>query len=163
MKKYRLKQWYPGLLEEWKGRDIIAEERNCLYIGFDPDNSMTVMQSFSKREVENNPDFWEEIANKPLFTTEDGVNVFNSGVTLWVVSPYAYIIERMSAGVFNHHSDKSIIAFSTKEAAKAWINENIPVFSRKEILEAIESSDYFSSGIYAKVCKTNLLKKKLNL
>ena len=57
MKKYKLNRWYPSLPEEWKiYQNIIVILRGDHYIG----NRFFI----SKEEVENNPEFWEEIIKK---------------------------------------------------------------------------------------------------
>src|SRR5678815_690317 len=73
MKKYRLKQWYPSLKQDWSKGDI-AE----WFDGYYWNKGKVILNGLSKNEVKNNPDFWELIEEeKPLFTTEDGVDVVN--------------------------------------------------------------------------------------
>ena len=75
MEKYRLKQWYPSLGSDFEVKDIVYFDRirGC-YVS--TNNRDIVLR---KREVENNPDFWELIEEEkpgPLFVTDDGVEVF---------------------------------------------------------------------------------------
>jgi hypothetical protein len=164
MKSYRLKQWYPGLPEGWKDREIVVKHTingfSATYAeGLTAEDFMIICQ-----QTENNPDFWEEIVDKkPLFTTEDGVNVFNDGATIWVVAPHDYNIKIMTAGDFNSRYDENIKAFSSKKAAKGWLHENKPVYSRKQILEAIDASRYPNYCIPNPICNIEILKEKLNL
>lgn len=113
-------------------------------------------------EVENNPDFWEEeiVDKKPLFTTEDGVEVFYDWAYVYVVHPKTYKLRKISWGSFNNDLGEILKVFSTVEAAESWISENKPVYSRKQILEAIESS---RSEYWAKSNVERQIKEKLNL
>lgn len=56
-KEYKLKKWYPSLYNDFKVGDVVFfdKKRGCYA---KPNNRDTVLR---KREVENNPDFWEEV------------------------------------------------------------------------------------------------------
>jgi len=58
MKKYRLKKWYPSLPFEWKlyKSEVILKFDGRKYIGD--------IHYLNKNEVENNPEFWEEVVKK---------------------------------------------------------------------------------------------------
>lgn len=81
MKQYRLKQWYPSLPDWVKNNEVIVK--------LDPhDNFYDIDigykgKSVSRNEVENNPDFWEEV-RKPLFTTEDGRDIYEGDEYFYV-------------------------------------------------------------------------------
>ncbi len=157
MKKYRLKQWYPGLSKDWIAREIILEyDKKIRHYVFYGDKVYIIPAG----EVENNPDFWEEIIEKePLFVTEDGVEVFE-GQGYWEVTEkfrHDWYVANIQGEIGNNKR------FSSKKAAEAWIKENKPVFSRKEIREAIDSISYEHSFAIQLICNATTLKEKLNL
>lgn len=83
MKKYRLKQWYPSLGNDFEIGCVVYYDKERG--GYSSINNRDI--SLRKREVENNPDFWELIEEKkPLFTTEDGVEIYRNNVELFGVN-----------------------------------------------------------------------------
>jgi len=99
------------------------------------------------------PEFWELI-KKPLFTTEDGVEVFH-GDRLWLVNKnYEY---------YSFYSDCQNVGkmiFSTKEAAKDWIELNKPKYSMQDILNTrMSSGDVISNTTIITYIDLNKLKK----
>ena len=84
-------------------------------------------------------------ATDPLFVTEDNVEIFEGDTPfLWKVTDDFDI-------VYDHYEItegyKFFIkgrTFSTREAAKKWIDENKPIYSKKEIQEAL-SKVYLST------------------
>lgn len=78
-KQYKLKKWYPSLPKDWKVGDTVKEKLGGLFpYGNSDENRKS--RYISKEEIENNPEFWEEIEEsyekEPLFTTEDGVDIY---------------------------------------------------------------------------------------
>ncbi len=104
MKKYRLKKWYPSLPLEWKDNGIIIVEKydNISYKKLLEEG---VFQIISSRDVENNPDFWEEV-KQPLFVTEDGVEVFDGDVDVFTTNSsfnkYRFKAKRIKDSGLNH-------------------------------------------------------------
>lgn len=80
---------------------------------------------------------------KPLFTTEDGVEIYEDG-EYWIVDKDLYLenkvtkIHRGTIAIIKRFPENK--RFSTREAAEAYIRENKPEFSRKQIREAIEKA-----------------------
>ena len=82
------------------------------------------------------PEFWEEV-KEPLFVTEDGKEIFDEDKyftvrldTLEIMKPFE-----------NWVSDKKRLkCFSTKELAEQFISENKPIYSKKQIKEALLSA-----------------------
>lgn len=74
-----------------------------------------------------------EKPKKPLFTTKDGVEIFE-GMDYYLVS-HDFVVLYCS-----HHSptDLTYTLFSTKEAADEYVRDNKPEFSRNQILELID-------------------------
>ena len=75
MKKYRLKQWYPGLPEEWNDRKVVAEiDGNEFYFpyvdGYEGLDYFKIIE-----QAQNSPHFWEKLPgtddNKPIFSKND--------------------------------------------------------------------------------------------
>jgi hypothetical protein len=74
------------------------------------------------------------IINKPLFTTEDGVEVFK-GDTIYYIGITDFIISSSRANeLFQPH-----ISFSTEELAKEYVKMNKPEFSRNHILNLLDN------------------------
>lgn len=62
MKKYKLLKWYPSLPRDWKiGMNVGMGDRNW---GYSPTSSIEYDKCLDNKEVENNPEFWEEIIEK---------------------------------------------------------------------------------------------------
>lgn len=103
--------------------------------------------------IEDWPDFFEEI-KEPLFTTFDGVEIFEMNSLIYEVYKTNYPnsirlqdYERDESIDFS--SDETYRYFSTLEAAKKWIDENKPIYSKNQILNAIEKSKkYYSETSY---------------
>ena len=72
--------------------------------------------------------------NKPLFTTEDGVDIFE-GNWYYTISPIYYKIVYTKA--VEDCSEIKWKTFSTEEKAIEWIDENKPKYSKKQIKDAI--------------------------
>ena len=100
---------------------------------------------------EKHPEFWEEIIEKPIFITEDGVCVFKPG-NFFIVdidttqdggNYLCWIVEKLfikDKGCLPISSCVKI--FSTEKAAKDWIDLNKPKYSLKNIENAVRSFGY---------------------
>lgn len=128
MKKYRLKQWYPSLGGDFKiGEKIIFwEERGCYVKNFGDDISLR------KTEVENNPDFWEEV-EEPLFVTEDGVECFDGDEYILIGDYYSKIY--MVAYNRNAPYSSGVKKFKHKSNADEYIWKNKPLFSYEDFMK----------------------------
>ena len=130
MKKYKLKQWYPSLGSTWITGDIAVKSAWDYYYHTEYPNGYLPTET----EVENNPDFWELIEEKkPLFITDDGVEVFDKNSTV-------YCITRG----YNKHDENYISmrkiesylkVFSHESNADDYIWKNKPVFSYEDFIK----------------------------
>lgn len=150
MRKFKLIKKYPSLPKDWEiGMEVGLGDRT---IDYSPCSSKYFDFRISNNEVESYPEFWQEI-KKPLFVTEDGVEIFE-GDFPWVVnSKNNYDIYQWDEGCMENgiKSDycKKLKYFSTKEVAENWIKNNKPEFSKQQILDAIsEIKDNTAHGIF---------------
>lgn len=131
MKKYKLIKTYPGLSPLSK-EGMTVEQRD--------DNAYTLLNTgihylFHEKEIENWPEFWQEV-KEPLFITEDGLEIYECSTLIWFVDLYQYNIRSCEYRYAKDLTDKFKL-FSTNEAAEKWIEENKPIFSKKQLREAI--------------------------
>jgi len=82
--------------------------------------------------IESYSEFWEEIKEKPLFTTEDGVEIFK-GDDYWQVIPE---FRHYFIGNNDYERRSCDKHFSTEKAAKDYIEMNKPMYSKKQIMDA---------------------------
>jgi hypothetical protein len=75
-------------------------------------------------------DFEKMYEKIPLFTTEDNVEIFEGDI-FWFVDTMWNIGMGKATSAHKHISEYK--TFSTKEAAEKYVDENKPVFSRKQI------------------------------
>lgn len=73
-----------------------------------------------------------KVYKKPLFTTEDGVNIFEGG-EYWFVIPRSFRVNRMINATKSSLSGGSVKRFSTKQLAEEYIDMNKPQFSFNQI------------------------------
>ena len=143
MVKYRLKKWYPSLPKNWEvGMEVVGEKifanikhKYTPYVFFDPS------------EITNNPEFWEKVEEKqPLFITEDGKGAFEGDKMFYVdidetAYPYSWTPTQTTINkkqTFRGRKDRDLYLFSTREAAEKWIEENKPIYSKKDISKYME-------------------------
>ncbi|HHX61041.1 MAG TPA: hypothetical protein GX707_10075 [Epulopiscium sp.] len=126
MKKFKLKQWYPSL-PKWMEIGAVAryiKMYECYFI-----TNYTIQVS----EVENNPDFWELIEEeKPLFVTEDGLEVFGRNVIVWIVKNNTLEKIKIHSIHLNEY-DFGRKVFYHESNADEYIWRNKPVFSYNDI------------------------------
>ena len=130
MKKYRLKQWYPSLGGDFDVRDILYFDRirGCYVSTYSSDIVLR------KREVENNPDFWELIEEqKPLFITEDGVEIFDLCQTVYLIHPKTFIKQKSDLGYFSTNDLDNNKLFYHESNADEYIWRNKRLFSYNDI------------------------------
>lgn len=81
---------------------------------------------------------WAEIERKPLFTTEDGVEIFK-GDKFWVVYKTELVSE--NGGEYVASEDDKLNSaykyFSIKEKAQEYIDLNKPRYSKQDIIDAV--------------------------
>jgi hypothetical protein len=81
-----------------------------------------------------------------LFTTEDGVEIFEGDTFFFILEDWK-VIENTNGKLYGHTETKP--RFSTKKAAEKWIDENKPMFSKKQINYALNqlSNDFAENRI----------------
>ena len=131
MKKYRLKKWYPSLHKDWVVGDIVIpweKQKDYYHV---PNKSTTIF----KREVENNPDFWELIEQKePLFITDDGVDIFDLCQTVYLIHPKTFIKQKSDLGYFSTNVLDNNKLFYHESNADEYIWRNKKVFSYEDFI-----------------------------
>lgn len=121
MRRFKLLKWYPGLPLGWKEGEIIVE-KSGISVHYHLKNVKSSTSDFTyTNHVENNPDYWKEL--KPLFTTEDGINIYKDETSYLVSKSNGDIL---GPDYYVGDNKKNFYYFSTIEAAKKWVNENKP-------------------------------------
>jgi hypothetical protein len=122
MAKYKLKKWYPSLPKDW---EIGIEVEKCTIDKRYYVSNQWYKPLISQTEVENNPEFWEKVKDKPILITEDGKEI-NEGDQYFIGAIYI--------------PGKEIIPkyFSTKALRDKYIEENKPMYSKKDMLNFAE-------------------------
>ena len=131
IKKYKLKKWYPSLPKSLTVGDIVSPWRiDSEYYHVPHDRNETIY----KEEVENNPGFWElieEEKTKPLFITDDGVEVFDRDTIVYNVRNNSFEKIEISAVYLNKHDFEHKVFFHKSNADK-YIWQNKRVFSYED-------------------------------
>jgi hypothetical protein len=134
MKTYKLIRKYPECC--YKIDDEVIENNNTYC-------SKDWKQYLNKTEVENWPEFWEQIKN-PIFTTYDGFELFNESDVVFGVCPKGSWQTNYYSGLgvpielLPEKISESWFYFSSKDACEKWIDENKPVFSKKMVRDALD-------------------------
>ena len=138
MKKYKLKQWYPSLPESIEV-GIIVEIDSKSFSNGDVVEYYLLQDNpkmwITSREL--HPDFWELIEKeKPLFTTDDGVEVF-IGHSFIIVGD-DFIKHKLTACNLPYTQDFK--KFKHEYSADEFILWNKPLLSLKDIDKTIKGS-----------------------
>lgn len=152
-KKYKLLKWFPTLPKDWEvGMELKKEKYSQYYSNI---NKKYPEQFLLDEEVENNPEFFEEIIEKEvLFVTEDGKEIKTGGEYWYVVaSDSAAIPWRWKAlhdvanwtheGMESKKPPLGYYQFSSEEKAQEWIVLNKPCLSLMEATLAIQRTSLF--------------------
>lgn len=83
-------------------------------------------------------------SKKPLFTTFDGKDIFE-GDSYWLVRSDFSLWKELPTHTDNYGNPSPLKAFSTKESAQKYIEENKPKYSKKQILDIL-NNDFNSDG-----------------
>lgn len=136
LKEYKLKQWYPTLPKEWKDRKGIVSF-NTISNGYQMEGVDGVAWLIRAHEFDNK-DFWELIEKKkPLFITEDGVEIFTNDVKLFAVSS-TFITASDNDFDFEACKREGWKLFFHKFNADEYILWNKPLLSLQEIDTTVE-------------------------
>jgi len=125
MKKFKLIKWYPSIPKFYEVGNIVRL-CECYYC------DLMGNRIASKNEVEDNPEFWDEIIEKPiLFITEDGVDVF-SGDRVY------YVLKNLALRVYNPTTDDRSVElnhyFKSEAKAVEYIKLNAPRYSINDLM-----------------------------
>jgi len=86
------------------------------------------------------PDIFQEI-KEPIFVTADGVELFDENDKIYCIdfdlSTCFFTIKLRELLM----TDIKTVFFSTREAAETYIDQNKPIFSKKQVLDAIKKAD----------------------
>ncbi len=145
MEKYRLKQWYPSLPPGLKDGMIIE---------FDGINSIMgeirYNHCFTDYSCEFNglelkcTQFWELIEEQePLFTTEDGVEIFAGDNFIMVEDDFT----KHKLTAYNVPYTEDFKGFKHEPNADTYIWKNKPVFSYNDVMEFINLRLYTKETI----------------
>lgn len=175
MKEYRLLKYYPSLPTEWnqewfpldkKGFPIIVVEREDGYYLHPSLKGWTrETVGFTKYEVENSSDYWEEVVPKEsIIKTTDGLELI-AGDRYYV--PQVEGKHRRLTGstvmfyVQPDMPEDETKRFANKENAQAYIENNIELFSTKDIHELLKkySRMMVDSSVYLELSK--MVKERL--
>ena len=130
MEKYRLKQWYPNLHLAWSTTDSYEYDRK--------DNRMYNRTRWGTIPITApylHSDFWELIEEKkPLFITEDGVEVSNPEDWVYLVNSLFEKIERYARNSNINTSKEIVKVFYYEANADEYILRNKPVFSYEDFI-----------------------------
>ena len=103
-KQYRLKRGYPSLKKTVEVGCIITKIYTCGGYHYRGSDNEGVIFYVSGSQCENNPDFWELIEDeepKPLFVTEDGVEISDLCQTVYLIHPKTFIRQKSNLGYFS--------------------------------------------------------------
>ena len=139
MKKYRLKQWYPSLDEKW---DTTHRYEYQSSTGYMCNKSMQHCVIIYKKELHS--DFWEEV-EEPLFTTEDGVEVYDIDFLVFAVKGDFLKIQIFALAFSQNKNDMK--SFYHESNADTYIWKNKPVFSYNDVMEFINLKLYTKETI----------------
>lgn len=122
--RFKLIKIYPAL--KAKIGDIVIKIDDLYY-----ENSRTNLYHFHK-EIENYPEFWQEITKQPILITEDGKELYEDD-EFWSVDKRDWKLRKEKAA--EKAGGQYFCDFSTREAAEKWIEENKPKWSDKDLIE----------------------------
>ena len=136
MKTYRLIKWYPSLPKDWKvGMEIGQGDDVPRY--YSPCSAVFKNYYAHKDEIENNPDFWQEVDD--IITDAD--NSVNCSVDYGVFKTYDNDTPDFSICTMISFTDDAIRGekgvFKTKEKALEFIEENQPKYSKKDMIDFV--------------------------
>lgn len=130
--KYRVIKDFPSVfIADYKIGDIIDENNFGLF-----------------NKCKKFPEYFKEV-KEPVFTTEDGIKLCIGDKYYYVLRKdhplFPLVINYGNIGIIDEtFGIKPLLGykqFSTNEAAQDWINKNQKLYSKQDILDAIEYTD----------------------
>ncbi len=152
MKKYRLKQWYPSLYDDWEVETVVEYDNGWIYY-INKRGNKTAME-IDEWEL-SHKDFWELIEEKePLFVTEEGVEVFDKNINFIVVDcdfekfivSYVELVKPLDTDKF--------IYFAHESNADEYIWRNKPLFSYEDIFSYLPTGS--DIGVFEQLAKERI-------
>lgn len=124
------------------------------------------VKEYPRKIIEDNPEFWKNYSEELLFTTEDGVDIFEGDIVYSIFKDYSsskiYIIKTPNFGGEGELTHNDFFNFSTKKAAENYILVNKPILSFNDVWNI--SNNKSSDNKFVIISKTklrNLVKSKL--
>lgn len=135
MQKYRLKQWYPNLHLAWSITDSYEYDRESNRM-----HNRTRWGTIPITAPYLHPDFWELIEEKrPLFVTEDGVNLFDLCQTVYLIHPKTFMKQKSDLGYFSTNDLDNNKLFYHESNADEYVWKNKRVFNYEDMMKAKHS------------------------
>lgn len=142
LKKYKLIKKFPNSPDV--GTEIIFK-KGITFSNTYCANTTGQSYWYYPEDVENYPEFWEEVMEKKSFiTTEDKVKIFEGDI-VWFISrnlnkedwkfPLATTVSKDT--LFREHH----IYFASEKAAKQYIEDNKPIYSKKQAIKMLQKFD----------------------
>lgn len=138
--KYKLIKEYPN---SPKLNSIVEEDSNGIFfkrIG-------ELIYLYTKDQIKDYPEFWEEV-KEPLFITEDGKSVYVGDIyyTVFIKEDCIETFKVMGKWIAKELDEytswsKDCKYFSSKEAAEKYIEENKPLYSKKQVINILKGFD----------------------
>lgn len=148
MKKYKLIKDYPNAPA--KVGTVFTHWTDGISVQYY--NPTARCHYISESTILNYPEFWEEVVENPLFTTKDGVGIYE-GDKYWAsVGFEIYYSEAREGCNFKN-------TFSTKKAAEEYVLMNKPCLSINEVLTISYNAVETKSSTTKKLI--NLVKSKM--
>jgi hypothetical protein len=124
---------------------IVTKQKNRHYLYV---NDLNDASLFYDREIENYPEFWEEVKErKPILVTEDGVGLFDNDEYYFLdtiaehsYGKFTYIKESILAGC-SPMEVEGRFRFSTEKAAQEYIKWNKPMYSLNDVSRSGASAE----------------------
>ena len=130
MKKYRLRQWYPSLYDDLEVGTIVDYEDGWIYYTNKRGNKTTI--EIDEWEL-SHKDFWKLIEEgKPLFTTDDGVEVYDINFLVFAVKGDFLKIQIFALEFSQNKNDMK--SFYHESNADEYIWKNKPLFSYEDFI-----------------------------
>jgi hypothetical protein len=96
-----------------------------------------------------------KLVKKPLFTTEDGVEIFE-GDSYRVINKNTFFTHPCTCDKYSSIEEKNFIKFSTKKAAEAYILMNKPCLSFNDISQFLNYRRFGVANLILAIIKTKL-------
>ena len=138
MKKFRLKQWYPRIPVYLEDGYVISFDENKGIAIYEFVNGTLDTFEMSGAELECTQ-YWELIEEgKPLFITDDNIEVFSEKAVIYIVTKTFYKRETELCNIYDKSNREDFKYFLHEYSADEYILWNKPLLSLKDIDETVE-------------------------